>query len=591
VVIDGPSAAIQSLAGISVARDGTGGLVYVRQVGGVAHVFVSRVLSSGFRRPEQVDAGLPGPSSQPVIAAGNGGLLVVGFINSGTLYVNDRASAGAAGSGPIPLAGGASNPALQMTNLGKAYLAFTAGGAGGHDVRAAYYYRGNWALESVPLDANAADDAGTGAGRPDVAAAGDGVGIVVWGENGHVYSRRVWGTSPSVVDEQADGVAPPGCGELSADQPVIGSGGDSSYAAVAFREMVGCGGPTRSRVLMRRLRGSRYEGLVQADGLSGATGEGADQPQVAIGEYGRGLVTSERTGSHQLFALSAGTNDAPGGVFQLDSLPNASAPYAFPAAFGTTPELVAWQRDPGGGVPEIRVRFSPPGGVLGPELVLSNSGMGATDAADGLAASGASNGDAVVGWIQGPPGARAIVIRELLQPPGSFGPTQRLRYVRTRRPVLTWSAVRQRLASVRYFVSVDGRRVAQTRSTSVRVPVALGSGSHSWRVTAVNAAGLTSAAPAARVFVDTVAPVASVRLPNAAKAGSPVGISVRYSDRPRGRASGVATVRVRWGDGSSSRIRGGGSHVYRRRGRYRVTVAVTDRAGNSTRVVRQVIAG
>ena len=31
--------------------------------------------------------GSPGPSSQPVAAAGQGGLVLVAFVNSGTLYV------------------------------------------------------------------------------------------------------------------------------------------------------------------------------------------------------------------------------------------------------------------------------------------------------------------------------------------------------------------------------------------------------------------------------------------------------------------------------------------------------------------------
>ncbi|HWC85367.1 MAG TPA: hypothetical protein VG388_02440, partial [Solirubrobacteraceae bacterium] len=39
--IDGPSAAIQGLTGLSVSRDGTGGLVYLESVNGVNHVFVS----------------------------------------------------------------------------------------------------------------------------------------------------------------------------------------------------------------------------------------------------------------------------------------------------------------------------------------------------------------------------------------------------------------------------------------------------------------------------------------------------------------------------------------------------------------------
>ena len=99
-----------------------------------------------------------------------------------------------------------------MSTFGKAYLAFTAVGDGGHDVRTAYYFQGQWALGTGPLDANpAAADAGLGSGRPDVATAGDGTAIVVWGESGHVYARRVLGTSPSIVFEQAD---PPSIGGL-----------------------------------------------------------------------------------------------------------------------------------------------------------------------------------------------------------------------------------------------------------------------------------------------------------------------------------------------------------------------------------------
>ena len=91
-----------------------------------------------------------------------------------------------------------------MSPFGKAYVAFTAVGQGGHDVRSAYWNTGSWGVESAPLDANPADNAGTGSGRPDVATAGDGTAIVAWGEAGHIYTRRMLGTSPSVVYEQAD---------------------------------------------------------------------------------------------------------------------------------------------------------------------------------------------------------------------------------------------------------------------------------------------------------------------------------------------------------------------------------------------------
>ena len=147
-------------------------------------------------------------------------------------------------------------PAIAISNFGKAYLAFTAAGAGGHDVRAAYYYPGNWALEPTPLDAAPADDAGTGSGRPAVAAAGDGVGIVAWGEGGHIYTRRVWGTSPSIAYEQADLPSLSGWNEVSADRAGVG----------ARRRLLVCRGRVpravlerarqQSRVLMRRLQGS-----------------------------------------------------------------------------------------------------------------------------------------------------------------------------------------------------------------------------------------------------------------------------------------------------------------------------------------------
>ena len=98
--IDGPSADIVGLSGVSVARDGTGGLAYVKNVAGTPHVFVSRLLGGVFRQPEQVDASLPGASSQPVIAAGNGGLLLVGFINSGVLFTVEADSPSQAFSAP-----------------------------------------------------------------------------------------------------------------------------------------------------------------------------------------------------------------------------------------------------------------------------------------------------------------------------------------------------------------------------------------------------------------------------------------------------------------------------------------------------------
>ncbi|MGH2856304.1 MAG: hypothetical protein ACRDMJ_02335, partial [Solirubrobacteraceae bacterium] len=259
-MIDGPGG-IVSLTGLSIARDGTGGLVYLRDVGGVAHVFVSTLLGGSFQAPVQVDAGLAGPSSQPVIAAGNGGVLLVAFINDGGLYVSQTTSAGSPLSAPAGLYAPAANPALSMSNFGKAYLAFTdTAGAGGGDVRAAYWYQDNWALAPTPLDDNPAEAAGVGSGRPAVVAAGDGIGIVAWGESGHIYTRRLSATSPSVVDEQADPPSFGGWQEVSAADPTISTGGNSTYATVAFTELLASGAAQQQRVLVNQLHGSQYDG-------------------------------------------------------------------------------------------------------------------------------------------------------------------------------------------------------------------------------------------------------------------------------------------------------------------------------------------
>lgn len=593
LTLDGPSAAIARPSGlaVSISRDGSGGIVYLRQVGGANHVFVSQLVLGSFQPPVQVDSGLAGASSEPVIAAGNGGLELIAFINRGELYVVGRSSQAAALGPPTGLAGGASNPAISMTNFGKAYVAFTAADRGGSDVRTAYYDNGSWTLESSPLNAAAADDAGTGSGRPGVAAAGDGVAIVVWGEAGHVYSRRVWGTSPSVVHEQAD-APPPGCSESSADLPAVAAGGDSSYAIVAFREFVTCGGRQQSRVLSNRLHASIYDGITNADGLAGAPVEGADDPQVTATEYGQGWVTSERTASDDVFAQTLNQNTNPAGVAQVNSLPAAAPPNPVPAAAGLFSTLIAWQQEPGSSGPaEIRARYAPSGGTLGPEMVMSSPAQGPVDSGDGFAAAGDVSGDAAVTWLQGTPGASAVMVEQLYQPPGPFAPSTTFRYSRSPQPTFAWTRPHG-WGPFTYSLIVDGATAFRTAANAAAPPTPLPDGRHRWQVTAANPAGQQSQTRLVPVFIDTVAPRAKVKHGRAV-AGRALRTNIRYADlppagEPRFDASGVARVVVRWGDGTAAtRLRPRShlvEHVYRRRGRYRMTVLVTDRAGNVTRL-------
>ncbi|MGI8902623.1 MAG: hypothetical protein ACR2IP_02970 [Solirubrobacteraceae bacterium] len=593
VSVDGPSPDITGRVGLSVARDGTGGLVYLKAVAGVQHVFVSRLAGGGFQPPEQLDSTLAGASSAPVIAAGDGGLLLIAFINAGQLYVVDRASLSSSFGAPSDLFDGAGSPALQVSTLGKAYLAFTATGAGGHDVRSAYYYRGRWSVESSPLDALPADDAGTGVGRPQVAAAGDGVGIVVWGETGHVFSRRVVQSSPSVVYEQADVPSLSGWTEVAAGEPTVGTGGDSSYADIAFQEVLANGTQQQSRVLMRRLRGSADEGVTQPDGLSTPSGDGADQPQVAFNEYGRGVVTSSRVASNELFATVLGSNGSTSYVARVDSLRNATPPDAVTGTTGLYSDLVAWQQDPGlGGGPEIRARFLS-NSSFGPELIVSSPSLGPTDAARGLAVGGDLSGDGVIAWVQGSGAGTRILVAGLYQAPGSPAPVRAVTYAPSGEPVLAWTPARELLGPLAYAVTLDGVPIGQTTSTSLAVPRPLSDGPHRWQVTAYNGVGEKSSAATATVFVDTVAPSARVTLRGVKRTGSSLHAYVSYADAPPAPetpadASGVAGVLINWGDGASFHIQHAKSHVYRRPGRYRLTVLVVDRAGNRKTVARTI---
>jgi hypothetical protein len=583
-VIDGPTPAITGPAGLglSIARDGTGGLVYLK--GG--HVYLSALTGGTFAPPQQLDGGLAGASSQPVIAADNGGELIVAFLNGGALYVTQRASAGAAFGAPRGLAAPAGDPSLQMTPFGKAYIAFTVPDGSGSDVRTAYYFNGAWALESSPLNATPGDDAGTGSGAPAVAAAGDGVAIVAWGENGHIYTRRVWGTAPSVVFQQADGPLP-GCTEVAAGNPAIGSGGDSSYAAIGFDETLSCGGQTVSRVLSNRLQGGIDDCGYPNAPASCQVGAGSAQPAVAVGEYGHGWITAA-TAADDVVATPLGANAAQAPSIQVNTLSNASAPDAVPAIAGFYSTLIAFQHDPGSaGQPEIRVRFAQNGTSLEPEAVLSSPAQGPTDAAAGLAAAGDVAGEAAVAWVQTAAAGNQIVVDQLYQPPAAPAPSAPSGYVRTLRPVLSYTATSS-LWGARYTVDLDGVQIAQTTATAVRVPAALSQGPHSWSVSTTDPAGLTSAVRTQSFFVDTVAPRVKAVLSRVRYVGRPVKLHVIDTDTPPGLpaadGSGIAKVVVHWGDGHTDTMVHWRYHTYRRPGRYRITVIVIDRAGNQTRV-------
>lgn len=590
-VIAGPSGQLSSLDGMSIARDGTGGLVYTAQDQGAGHVFVSRLVGGVFQTPVRVDAGLGGTSSEPVLAAGNGGLLVVAFINAGNLYAVETPGSSAGFGSPLRLHAGASHPSLQMSNWGKAYLAFTASlGSSRFDVDAEYWNDGAWQAVSAPLNVTPGDNAGTGAGRPVVATAGDGVGIVAWGENGHVYARRAWGTSPSVVDERLDpatfGGATEVSGSAASGSPAISVGGDSSYPEIAFDETLASGAGTWNRVLMTRLISEDVGPTVAIDGLSSTVPGSASLPALAMNEYGRGVALASDDTSGQLMDTPLSSNGFPGSPGPISQGTSASPLLGVPAVAGINWELIAWEQSVNPGPTEVLLRYGPTGPTLPAPIVLS-AASAQPQPADGLAAAGDNGGDAAVAWIQGSPGSLTLQATQIYQPPGPAQPTRRFAYTRTAQPSLSWSPAADRWGPITYRVALDSGELGPTTATSLQVPTPLIDGPHTWQVTASNPAALTSTGRSSTVFVDTTAPQVVLSLSGKRRTKRMLTLHITAVDQPAAepgaQASGIASVRVSWGDGSPS-LKGKhprtAQHIYARKGVYRITVRARDRAGN-----------
>src|SRR5690348_10460527 len=78
--LDGPSGDIVAVDGVAMSEDGTGGLVYRKRVGGRVHIYVAQLANGRWRGAQRVDQGQTFDSSWPAIGAGDGGRLVVVWV-------------------------------------------------------------------------------------------------------------------------------------------------------------------------------------------------------------------------------------------------------------------------------------------------------------------------------------------------------------------------------------------------------------------------------------------------------------------------------------------------------------------------------
>jgi hypothetical protein len=583
-VVDGPSADIRAVGDMDIARDGTGAVAYVKSDGGVDHVFVSRLVAGAWQAPERVDGGLAAPGSKPAIAASDGGRLVVVFVNGGSVYATVR-QAGAPGWNGAQLIGqGGDDPDVDMSFNGNAYAVFTVGG----DIIGARLDRTSVSFVGLtgPFDAAQPETAGVGSGRAKVAVSADGTGVVVFGENGHVYARRVFNTSPSTSVLDLNIVDLDGHPGGAADEPDVDIEDDSSYAWVAFRQQFDAGGATRA--IGVRLRGSRTDPPVAYDGL-GWSGVSAGTPRVDINGKGVGVLTAAASNGTALSAILKDDILNPARV--IGGSGGATEPVG--AVAETYDRGVGWFNAGDGSIQgafyddKSSSRLVPGPGQT---TTLSDPAFGPVDPTGGFDVAGDRTGDFAFAFIQqAPDGGRRLAVASYDRLPGTFSiSTSSKLWRNVIRTPLAWGTALELWGPLTYSVLIDGKQVAQTQTTKLALPVgAVPDGLHTWRVVGTDRRGQSVTTVVKPLKIDTTAPTVTF----AARRKKLVEtVTARAADviPPSGKAAGIRYVRIDWGDGSAFTQATKASHSYAKGGTYTVRVSATDGAGNVTVTEREI---
>lgn len=610
--VDGPSASILDFGNVAMAPDGSGGLVYTKAVDGVPHVFASRHVGGGWSAPIRVDRDQPYEASQPRIAAGNRGELLVVWV-TGVATVHDRIQRGlysarlgpgAADFGPSLLVdpnvgeGVGVDPSLSRTAPGQAIVAYRAitydfppnafstavqlrPGDVMADIRVARLAGDRWSRIG-PLNRNpeASMRPPSLTNGPQVGAGIDGGAVVAWQEPdqtgaARIWMRRIFGATPGQVLEAspASWEGAPVAGDADAFSLAVTP---LNQARVAIR--IAGSGSAGPRLLLNTLPAG-YE--VPSSGLSGPVtvfkgGQGAvlGPPGVGAIEKGSGkegalnLVFVVGSDVHHLGVDSEGklTPDsvppwpapAPGAEAVAALGPEGAGVLAYPALDAESREAIAVRQELPSGAAQTGLLTGTSGGPVG------QLSVGPSD-----------RGDALVGFRQGEAGRYEIVVERVTAPPASFKAKAPKRWVRPGGARLRWQAAKSAAGGLTYSVLLEGRIVkAGLRRRSYQLPRGLlGSGVRRAQAMATDGFGQQMLTPAVKLRVDGQPPRAAVRVSRGRG---------RARVRLRDAASGLraSSTLVAFGDGS--RDHGGSKfhHSYARPGHYTISVRARDRVGN-----------
>lgn len=581
VVVDGPSSGVSLLGDVEMAFDSSAVVSYLRSDEGADHAFISMLASGAPQTPVRVDPGQPAVIGKPVVGISNGGRMTVVYANSAGLWARVQIAPGQPFSAPQQLGGpGANSPSVDMAPItGVAYVAWAENGS----VRAAYLPRqvASYTVYAGAANINAANSAGSTAElAPKVSTSADGTGVVAFGEIDGATTRigvrrLVRGAFSSVVmsaaAESLDGRA-----GGSADRPAIAMQADSSFAWVVFSQSFADGA---RRAVVRRVRASTLEA---PQALAGGSAIAANAgPTIGANDRGSGIINVQ--GADGTIWASIIRRSAVTGATALGS---SSAQDATAASTFAVDQLgvSAWLQAPGQeivarNIAEDDALPAPP--AFGAATTISAPAFGAVEAAGGLDLATDRYGDSVIAFTQGPLGARTVVVASFslpLKPVRLIGLSG---WRNTLQPTLSWWASSQGWPAQGYRVFIDELLAGSSPTTSFTPVSALGEGTHKLRVESFDRAGQTVSSALGGLKIDTTIPLLAVKLRGS---GSAVALSGTAIDAKPPKGSGLASVKVNFGDGSPSIVSKSPafklSHSFLRGGNLTVTVTATDGAGN-----------
>jgi hypothetical protein len=619
-VLDGPANDILEVDGAAMAPDGTGGVVYRKEVeGGIAHVFVVPFANGRWGGPIAVDTEDVYGASEPAIAAGEGGRLLVVWVqrrnvSTGgvTLYELMGASLqpGADGFGQAvaidtsvgePYTGDISavDPTLAMAPDGAAYVVYrvitddcsrVAGDPESSlcppsnptdklvDVRVARFQYLTWS-SPVTINRAAAQVAmpdPTPENAPAIGIALNGNGVVVWQEPeasggvARIWARRLFATvlgnvlqaSPETIGGR------PVTSDAEAPALAVGPFGEARIAYRIHGEPGSAVSTTQLYVnsILSEIapHGSQLQGAVP---VPGAVQNGLGVPSDAIDQQ-EGFRIAWTQGGAAL-ELTGGANTT-GSPVAVGAAGGRALTSINPAGGGTT----TWQA-PVGAAPAVEVREDYARGAY-QTAQLAGAIAGPIS---GLALGGDGQGDALIGFAQGPPG-RSEVLGDFVQaPPAPFTVDTPAGWVRGGAVSIGWEVAPDAVTGVTYAVYVDGKpRIEGLTGLTASLSAArLGDGAHKVQVLATDASGQQTMSAASELKIDANPPIVRIRPIDDRR-----GVRVTVTDH----ASGVdkaATV-VSFGDGHTTRRRDTVTHEYEHAGTYWITAHVRNNVGNHATV-------